>query len=251
MAIIPGGSFDMGYEKGEIDEGPIHTVELSGFEIGKYEITNHQFSIFVRATRYRTIAHQDNSLTWEDFAGRGRNNHPAIMITWEDAMEYCNWLSKMTGETYRLPTEAEWEYAARGGMEERSYPWGDDFDLKKANCLIGDFGVDFFRSAVKSITQVGSFEPNGYGLYDVIGNVSEWCYDWYEKEYYDNSEEKNPMGPESGIFEYRVTRGGSWADPYTFCRVSFRNAATLPFRCPSVGFRVLKVVKPAPATSSQ
>jgi formylglycine-generating enzyme len=243
MIQISGGSFDMGFDEGQPDEAPVHKVEISSFEIGKYEITNHQFRVFVKATGYKTTAHNEGTTTWEVYGPPGCELYPVVMVTWDDAMEYCNWLSKVTGANYRLPTEAEWEFAARGGIENRMYPWGNDLDFAKANCAADKEGIGNLGSAINQMSSIGSYEPNGFGLYDIIGNVSEWCYDWYEEDYYTDSPEKNPMGPETGLFIYRVTRGGSWTDPFSFSRVTFRNAATIPYRFPSIGFRVVKVTE--------
>ncbi|MEW6737970.1 MAG: formylglycine-generating enzyme family protein [Acidobacteriota bacterium] len=243
MVAIPPGDFEMGYDNGDSDEAPLHTIELSGFEIGKYEITNRQFRTFVKATGYRTKNQQEKKTSWEEYASLGRGNYPVVMIRWEDAMEYCQWLSKVTGETYRLPTEAEWEYAARGGNPNRLYPWGNHIDESRANYAAQIARLGESEQALSYLRTVGSYDPNEFGIYDIIGNVAEWCYDWYKEDYYQDSPTQDPMGPDSGLFIYRITRGGSWADPINFCRISFRNAATIPYNSASIGFRVVKIPK--------
>jgi formylglycine-generating enzyme required for sulfatase activity len=168
--------------------------------------------------------------------------YPVVQVSWQDAMEYCTWLSAVKKETYRLPTEAEWEYAAQGGLKGQSFPWGDKIDVSKANYAPDDSRVKQPEPLSKFIRHVGSYKPNGYGLYDMAGNVWEWCYDWYTENYYASSPEENPMGPvqptnNAGL---KVRRGGSWATSADFCRINQRHSVPIDFKSPSLGFRIVK-----------
>jgi sulfatase modifying factor 1 len=191
MVLIPAGEFQMGSNESD-DEKPIHTVYLDAFYIDKYEVTNAQYKKFMDATGQKAPPNWNNS-------GYNATNQPVVGVTWNDAKAYADW----AGE--RLPTEAEWEKSARGGLVGKKYPWGDTLTYDDAN-YSGTGGKDIW-----SITSpVGSFAPNGYGLYDMAGNAWEWCADWYGNNYYGSSPKSNPTGPASG--SYRVLRGGSWND---------------------------------------
>ena len=190
MVLIPAGEFQMGSEDGEDDEKPVHTVYLDAFYMDIYEVTNAQYVKFCDLTGRGVQGH------WgAGHPGYGLPNQPAMGLAWQTAMEYCQWAGK------RLPTEAEWEKAARGGLEGKKYPWGDESpNGTKTN----------FDNHVGHPTPVGSYPPNGYGLHDMAGNVEEWCYDWYRPDYYQNSPKRNPKGPDSGFHGRRVLRGGAW-----------------------------------------
>jgi tetratricopeptide (TPR) repeat protein len=185
MAWIPGGTFQMGSNDGDSDEKPVHTVTLGGFWIGKYEVTVKQYREFCLVTGRKM----------PDQPGWSEENHPVVNVFWHDAAAYAQW------RNCRLPTEAEWEYAARGGLDGKKYPWGDAISHDYAN-YEGTGGRDRWANT----SPVGSFPANGYELYDMAGNVWEWCSDWYDT--YSSSEAYNPTGPGSGT--YRVVRGGSW-----------------------------------------
>ncbi len=187
MALIQAGYFTMGSNDGSGAERPPHRVWLNAYYIDKYEVTNQQYREFVRATGHR------KPVFWEEDRFNSPRQ-PVVGMTWNDAIAYCSWAGK------RLPTEAEWEKAARGGLEGRRFPWGDEGPSGKAT-----FGKD---ENTGRPTPVGQHMPNGYGLYDVAGNVWEWCADWYDQNYYSNSPEQNPKGPDIG--KDRVVRGGSW-----------------------------------------
>ncbi|MEW6731962.1 MAG: formylglycine-generating enzyme family protein [Acidobacteriota bacterium] len=242
---IPGGSFEMGSINNRPSEAPVHTVELDSFEIGIYEITNEEFESFVKLAKYYTDAERQNSqITWRSLYQPGRENYPVVLVSWYDAVKYCNWLSEVTGDYYRLPTEAEWEYAARGKFTGKSYPWGDEMNTEMANydAETDSERASFVELPLEFIHSVGSYFPNGYGLYDVTGNVWEWCQDWYHENYYQISPKARPQGPEQG--SYKVMRGGSWINNADYCRVSFRNFNTPSYNnIPNVGFRVVKVAR--------
>ncbi|MGH7844143.1 MAG: formylglycine-generating enzyme family protein, partial [Candidatus Binatia bacterium] len=168
MATIPAGWFWMGSESGQENERPTHQVWINRFELAALQLTNAQYAVFLVATGYEPPP------TWQ----QPRFNHPeqpVVAVSWFDAVAYCLWLSEMTGEPYRLPTEAEWERAARGGAESRQYPWGDD----DPESLPG-----YATRWQKGPERVGGRAPNGYGLYDMCENVHEWCADWYDAAYY-------------------------------------------------------------------
>ena len=196
MALIPAGSFEMGDSKDEPEawmEGshPVHTVELDAFYMDVHEVTVGQFRKFVEESGYIYNLWDDVAV----FSPTGK--HPMIWVTWDDATAYAEWAGK------RLPTEAEWEYAARGGLSGKRYPWDDEITDDHAN-YFGTGGKDKWEYCAP----VGSLKPNGYGLYDMAGNVFELCSDWYDEDYYSNSPLRNPQGPSTG--EWRVLRGGSW-----------------------------------------
>jgi len=190
MVLIPGGTFTMGSDSA--NESPKHTVSVDPFFIDKYEVTNKEYKMFVDSTSHPASPFfSDPDLNKPD--------QPVVGVTYYDALAYALWTGK------RLPTEAEWERAARGGLEDKAYPWGDESPLSRCNFAPeGQKEKDGFEFTA----QVGKFPPNNYGLYDMAGNVWEWCQDLYSKDYYKKSPAKNPAGPDSGYS--RVLRGGSW-----------------------------------------
>jgi formylglycine-generating enzyme required for sulfatase activity len=214
MVLLPGGSFNMGSDNGDADEKPVHRVILDEFLIDKYEVTVAQFKAFCR----------DTGRTLRDQPGWNRESHPVVYVTWHDAKAYCDW----AGE--RLPTEAEWEYAARGGWDGQKYVWGNsdtpprgagnfaDETAKRKNSNWTAFVG--YNDGYAETSPIGNFNPNGYGLYDMVGNVWEWCADWYDGDYYKNSPSRNPKGSGSGTG--RVLRGGSWFDVPRILRVAIR-----------------------------
>jgi len=221
MILIPAGEFQMGSDEYS-DEKPIHTVYLDSFYIDKYEVTNAQYRKFMDATGRRHSVQDPWNIP----------NHPVVGVSWDDAVDYSHWAGK------RLPTEAEWEKAARGGLMSKRYPWGDTLTHDNAN-YNGIGGIDKWEYT----SPVGSFAPNGYGLYDMAGNVWEWCMDRYDEEYYAKSPVKNPEGPirvdrRVSMSDYdRVCRGGSWqpGDTLRVARRGYRwpksDFADVGFRC--------------------
>lgn len=190
MVLIPAGYFTMGSDSGTAS--PKHKIWIDAFFIDKHEVTNRQYREFIEATNHpKPLFFRDRDLNKPD--------QPVVGVSYYDALTYTQWEGK------RLPTEAEWEYAARGGLEGKQFPWGDEAVAKRCNYAPKPFrekdGYDFSAP-------VGKYAPNNYGLYDVAGNVWEWCQDFYDQEYYEISPEKNPTGPDSGYT--RVLRGGSW-----------------------------------------
>ena len=219
MVLIPAGSFMMGSDAGKSDEKPEHRVELDGFYMDAYEVTVGQFKKFVNQSGYR---YQGD---WDEVAEYSPgDNYPMIYVSWNDATAYAEWAGK------RLPTEAEWEYAARGGLVGKRYPWGDEITHDDAN-YAGTGGKDKWSQC----SPVGSFEANGYGLYDMAGNVWEWCQDRYGWNYYSSSPAKNPPGPGTG--KDRVLRGGGWYSNTGRLRVANRYYYAPIVRITNGGFR--------------
>ncbi len=223
LILIPGGEFIMGAD-GEYDHSPAHTVQIDSFYLDKQETTNAQYLEFCQKTERKLPEFwgMDNFHSGPDFP-----DHPVVGISWDDAKAYAEWAGK------RLPTEAEWEYAARGDLVGNDYPGGAEIDTTICNFT--------FEGNSRGAMSVGSFSANGFGLYDMSGNVVEWTADYYEKDYYRNSPLKNPAGPKSGKF--RVIRGGGWHSG-PFCnRVYFRNALPANWLDINVGFRCAKDLK--------
>jgi formylglycine-generating enzyme len=232
MVTIQGGTFEMGdvfNESSDLGgEKPVHSVTLSSYKIGKYEVSFEEFDAFCEATN-RTKPKDEN---W------GRGKQPVINVNWVDATEYCQWLSDSTGKKYRLPTEAEWEYAARergkklrfGNGKNEANPSEINFDgspvFKQKYSVVGGFR--------QKALAVDSLKANALGLYNFSGNVLEWCSDFYGN--YSRDAVRNPTGALDGI--YRVIRGGSWRNSAQGCRATFRGYSTPTFRGYYVGFRL-------------
>lgn len=226
MVFVPSGSFMMGRNESDDDEKPIHLVYLDGFYMDKYEVTVAQFRDFCSATGHQ----MPDQPYWN------KDNHPIVNVTCHDAAAYTKWAGK------RLPTEAEWEYAAREGGKDVLFGNGKDFADPVEINFDGrsKYEKSYSVSGVyrKRTTSVGSFAPNALGLYDMSGNVWEWCADWYDKNYYDNSPERNPQGPSSKRF--RVLRGGSWYSEPGNVRCTFRYWNDPDDRDDPIGFRCVR-----------
>jgi ribose transport system permease protein len=217
MIKVPAGPFTMGSDKGAEGEAPAHQVDVPAFEMDKFEVINADFAKFVTATGYQTDAEKEKrTKTWQGAAG-GKDNHPVIFISWNDAAAYCQWLGK------RLPTEAEWEKAARG-TDGRTYPWGNEWDPSKANTK---------ESGLRGTAAVGSYGAGAspYGIEDMAGNVWEWTADWYEP--YPGSTYKSDYFGQ----KFKVLRGGAWFETPDFVRTTVRNANSVTAANDDIGFR--------------
>jgi len=233
--FVEGGTFQMGSNDGDSDEKPVHQVTVTSFYIGKYEVTQKEWRDVMGS----------NPSNWKG------DNLPVEKISWYDAVEYCNKLSLKEGLTpcysgsgkgiscnwnangYRLPTEAEWEFAARGGNQSKGYKYSGSNDIGT---------VAWYGSNSGDKTQaVGTKQANELGIHDMSGNVWEWCWDWYDSGYYAKSQSSDPIGAGSG--SYRVLRGGSWGNGGIFCRVSDRSVNNPDFSISYDGVRVVRAIK--------
>lgn len=214
MISVSGGVFLMGSESGADDEKPIHEVFVSPFQIACYPITNREFAQFAADQ----ISHDSNF---------NHRDQPVTSINWFDAIAYCEWLSKKTDKLYRLPTEAEWEFAATAGDPNNIYPWGTrDWNQRP----------ELHSRFQNGPECIGSFEPNPFGIHDMGMNVHEWCSDWYDQNYYSHSPHENPKGPSNG--ERRASRGGSWRHQIKITRCAARSSIPPILRYADYGFRV-------------
>ena len=219
MIVIPAGEFLMGCPNGAANERPVHRVWVDRFAIGRFAVTNQCYRIFVEEKARQAPA------GWSD-AHFNRPDQPVTSVSWFDATAYCEWLGEHTGKAFRLPTEAEWERAARGGLEEKLYTWGDEPPhLQPRYAELWQTGPE----------PGGGRPPNGFGLCDVSENIHEWCADWYDPGYYSVSPERNPQGPSSGV--RRVSRGGSWRHQIKIARVAARSSLPPEYQYSDYGFR--------------
>ena len=275
MIELPGGRYAMGNPRGdgypEDGEEPVHEIRLSPFAVGMAPVTNEEFASFVEATGYETEAERfgwsfvfagflpdDSEPTravarapwWRQVHGAqwrhpegpgtgidGRDAHPVVHVSWNDALEYCGWSGT------RLPTEAEWEYAARGGLDGQQFPWGNELEpggRHMMNVFQGEFpGRNDCADGWAGTSPVGIFEPNGFGLVDCTGNVWEWCSDYFDPRQYLAGGAQDPRGPEAG--DQRVIRGGSYLCHASYCRryrVDARSCNSPDSSSGNTGFRV-------------
>jgi formylglycine-generating enzyme len=219
MVVIPEGDFLMGSDQGAGNERPVHRVRVDRFALARTAITNRLYQFFLAAT-LRDIPREFSEPRFQ------HPDQPVISVSWFDATAYCQWLAECTGKPYRLPTEAEWERAARGGLESKLYTWGDDAPQNQPR---------YFQSWLSGPEPVGQRPPNGFGLYDISENVHEWCADWFDENYYADSPAHNPQGPVSG--KRRASRGGSWRHQIKITRVAARSSIPPEFRYSDYGFR--------------
>jgi formylglycine-generating enzyme required for sulfatase activity len=295
MVLVPPGEFMMGKDASPLhdrfpymfrsdieDELPQHRARITKpFYLGATTVTYGNFRFFCDDAHYKTDAERDGKPNWgydpkgamiqsKDFTFRNpgwaqTDEHPVVYVTWNDAVAFCGWLSKKEGKKYRLPTEAEWEYACRAGTEHL-YFWGDDpekmvtygngpdqdleswYDENKRRKVLAridgivlkdfvPFPFLLYHDGYRFAAPVGKFQPNAFGLYDMIGNVGQWCSDWHAADYYKNSPTDDPLGPASG--SERVIRGGSWHSPPAYSRCASRGRNEAGYRFDMFGFRVV------------
>ena len=220
LVNIPAGWFGMGSETGQDNERPVHRVWIDGFELAARQVMNTEFAHFLRATASVPPPF------WND-PHFSHPDQPVVGVSWYEARAYCDWLTTLTERSYRLPTEAEWERAARGGIEGALFPWGD---------APYDSLPDYATRWQTGPEPVGKSSPNAYGLFDICANVHEWCSDWYDPNYYSVSPERNPRGPATG--ERRASRGGAWRHHIKVSRCSARSSIPPQFQYADYGFRV-------------
>ena len=227
MVFIPEGWFLMGSDLGQDNEKPIHRVWVDAFEMAATQVTNAEYAKFIAAPGHNNKVRRKPP-NWDD----PNFSHPTLPVVappWFDAVAYCEWLSALTNKCYRLPTEAEWERAARGGAEQKLYPWGDEPLETLAN----------YSSRWKIAPErVGIAERNAYGLFDIGANVHEWCSDWFDADYYRVSPERNPQGPAVGT--RKSSRGGSWRHQTKVSRCSARSSIPPEFQYADYGFRIVR-----------
>jgi formylglycine-generating enzyme required for sulfatase activity len=210
----------MGSEDGAGDERPVHRVWIDAFALGATQVTNAEYALFLQSTGHPPPP------SW----GRAGFDHPAqpvVSVSWDDAVSYCRWLSGVRGRAFRLPSEAEWECAARGAADQKRYPWGDEPPQSRER---------YDQRWLRGPEPVGLGAPNAFGLYDMCENVHEWCGDWYAAGYYAVSPPRDPRGPESGT--RRVSRGGAWRHQVKVSRCAARSSIPPSFQYPDYGFRV-------------
>ena len=294
LVLIPAGEFQMGADEDPSEtrkafpyapadwlegETPQHPVRITkAFYMGAYQIRLKDFLEFCREANYQPEAERNiEPMHGLDAAGRPTKSpdfrpwrpgweqtedHPVNYVSWNDAVEFCKWLSQKEGKTYRLPTEAEWEYACRAGTTTRYWCGNDPEELTQvANVADQDTKSRWPNAVVRTLQDgeikdttipypylsgrdgyvytapVGQFRPNPFGLYDMHGNLWEWCQDWYDEHYYSKSPVDDPQGPAGGT--YRVMRGGGWDDTTIYYRSAARLDHSASFRCPRAGFRVV------------
>jgi formylglycine-generating enzyme required for sulfatase activity len=214
---IPAGAFAMGSTEGQEDETPVHAVHVDAFDLATCPVTVREYGAFLAATGH-SVPKEWGAL------GLARDDVPVVGVSWDDAVAYCRWVG-----VARLPTEAEWERAARGGLEGQRYPWG---------AAIPEWIPNGGRGPVAGPWPVTLGEPNGYGVCGIAANIHEWCADWHAREYYAVSPARNPQGPATGI--RRASRGGSWRHAVTISRCAARSKLDPTFQYTDYGFRIAR-----------
>jgi len=220
--FVPGGRFVMGSEDGRPDERPPHEAEVRPLRLGRTPVTNMEYAWFLAAGRAPDPPWWKDPWFWDP-------GQPVVGVTWFEAMAYCHWLSETLGGRWRLPTEAEWEHAVRGGLEGAATPWGREVPRDEVP-----------EPPLSAPWPVGRGTANGYGLLDAGTVVREWCYDWYAPDAYRTTRRYDPRGPESG--ERRVGRGGSWRRSVRDVPLSARGGFPAETRAADFGFRVAREV---------
>jgi formylglycine-generating enzyme len=228
LVSIAAGYFLMGCDCGQGNEAPLHRVWTDEFLLAARQVTNTDYRYFLNATKSSPPPFYNDSAF-------NHPEQPVVGVSWHEAIRYCEWLGASSGRRFRLPTEAEWERAARGGVGDESastlFPWGDAAPQSLAG--YADRCAAWWKTGPEP---VGLAEPNGYGLYNMCDNVHEWCSDWYAADYYAMSPERNPRGPETG--ERRASRGGSWRHHIKISRCAARSSIPPEFKYADYGFRV-------------
>ena len=220
LCLIPEGWFLMGSESGQDNERPIHRVWIDAFRLATHQVTNTDYALFL------SYVGKLPPPFWHD-PNFNHPQQPVVGVSWHEAVAYCEWLSASTGHAYRLPTEAEWERAARGGVEGARFPWGDAPPESLPNY------ASRWQTGPES---VGQSSPNAFGIFDICANVHEWCSDWYDPNYYEVSPDRNPRGPETGT--RRSSRGGSWRHHIKVTRCAARSSIPPHFQYADYGFRI-------------
>src|SRR5664279_1059689 len=242
FVYVKGGCYQMGdtFGDGFPSEKPVHEVCVNDFALAKYDVTVGEFRKFTVATGYKTEAEEeggcgvfngskwvwDASKNWRNPGFNQDDSQPVVCVSWNDAEAFINWLSEVSGMYYRLPTEAEWEYAARSGGKNEKYAGGNDINAV----------AWYHYNSGLSTHRVGTKHPNGLGLYDMCGNVLQWVQDWYDENYYRDSIRSNPQGPHSG--HERVLRGSAWSDEPAYIRATRRSRKPPSHRGSLLGFRL-------------
>jgi formylglycine-generating enzyme required for sulfatase activity len=221
-AVIPSGWFRMGSDSHYAWERPCHRVWIDPFEMACTTVTREQYGVFLQATRVEPPTEWNNPAF--DFA-----DAPVVGVSWFDAVLYSQWLSATEGEKWRLPTEAEWEKACRGGFDNAAYAWGES----------SPSSIELFQGEWLTPRSVRTWKCNAFGLWNIGFNVHEWCLDWYSESYYSISPERNPAGPETGA--RRVSRGGSWRHQIKASRSAHRSSLPPAYRYSDYGFRLVRV----------
>ncbi len=232
MVFVKGGTFKMGSNSGDKDETPIHKVVLSSYYIGKYEVTVAQYRTFCNEVG-RLFPKMPGTAWYNEHPNAGKwkwkDNHPIVNVTWQDAQAYCKWLSKKTGDKYTLPTEAQWEYAAKGGNKSKNYKYSGSNNVNE----VAWYDETTHEQGTKA---VGTLKANELGIFDMSGNAWEWCNDYFGK--YTKSTQTNPKGIANSPF--KVIRGGSWYYIEYLARLTARDGPRPTYTNYNYGFRVVK-----------